>query len=116
MQHDKSSGLAIGIATMHAVTPTNTLLQQGGRKRFPSLSRPLSSMHCRPILDEVAGASFELSEAQYAANEREDTWVQKLLSLLVRFAMWMQPLTTVQVFNSIFGFLIDRVSRCPSAS
>ncbi len=64
---------------------------------------------CRPVLDEVAGVSYELTEAQYAANEREDTWVQRLLGLLVRFAMWLQPLTTGQVFSTILALVIDRV-------
>ncbi|KAK9828174.1 hypothetical protein WJX74_001770 [Apatococcus lobatus] len=63
----------------------------------------------RPVLDEVAGVSYELSEAQYAANEREDTWSQRLLGSLVRFATWLQPLTTGQVFDTILGFVIDRV-------
>lgn len=62
------------------------------------------------MLDEVAGFSYELSEAQYAANEREDTWVQRLLGMLVRFAHWLQPLTTGQVFDTIFCLVIDRVS------
>lgn len=73
-------------------------------------------MHCcRPVLDEVAGVSYELSEAQYAANEREDTWVQRLLGTLVRLAMWLQPLTTGQVFDAILGLIIDRVGAlsCP---
>ena len=65
------------------------------------------------MLDEVAGVSYELSEAQYAANEREDTWVQRLLGTLVRLAMWLQPLTTGQVFDAILGLIIDRVGALP---
>lgn len=64
---------------------------------------------CRPVLDEVTGVSYELSEAQYAANERQDTWVQRLLGTLVRLATWLQPLTTGQVFDAILGLIIDRV-------
>ena len=31
---------------------------------------------CRSPLDEVAAVSYVLTEAQYAANEAGDTWVQ----------------------------------------
>ena len=64
---------------------------------------------CRPVLDKVTGVSYELSEAQYAANEREDTWVQRLLGTLVSFATWLQPLTTGQVFDTILCLVLDRV-------
>ena len=68
---------------------------------------------CRPVLDEVTGVSYELSEAQYAANEREDTWVQRLVGTLVSFTTWLQPLTTGQVFDTILGLVLDRVGALP---
>jgi conserved oligomeric Golgi complex subunit 4 len=33
----------------------------------------------RPVLDSVATISYELSEAEYADNEMNDPWVQRLL-------------------------------------
>ena len=40
---------------------------------------------CRVPLDEVAAVSYVLTEAQYAANEAGDTWVQVWHSPVLKY-------------------------------
>ena len=63
----------------------------------------------RPILDEAAGASYELSEAQYADNEAGDTWVQRLLASLVAILQWLQPLLTPNNYDTLVASVLERV-------
>ena len=63
----------------------------------------------RPILDEAAGASYELSEAEYADNEAGDTWVQRLLAALVATLQWLQPLLTPNNYDTLVTSVLERV-------
>ena len=63
----------------------------------------------RPILDEAAGASYELSEAEYADNEAGDTWVQRLLGSLVAVLQWLQPLLTPNNYDTLVASVLERV-------
>ena len=65
----------------------------------------------RPILDEAAGASYELSEAAYADNEAGGTWVQRLLAALAAMLQWLQPLLTPNNYDTLVASVLERV-RC----
>jgi hypothetical protein len=64
----------------------------------------------RPLLDEAAGASYELSEAEYADNETGDTWVQRLLGALGAMLQWLQPLLTPANYDTLVASVLERVS------
>lgn len=69
-------------------------------------------------MDEAAAASYELSDAQYAANEVEATWVTALLGTLVGCLQWLQPMLTPGNFDALVASLLDKArapARCPSA-
>ncbi|EIE27386.1 COG4-domain-containing protein [Coccomyxa subellipsoidea C-169] len=70
----------------------------------------------RAMLDEAAGASYELSEEEYARNEVEDTWVQALLAMLCAILQWLQPFLTPNNYDALksdcalpFGQVVERV-------
>ena len=63
----------------------------------------------RPILDEVGQVSYELSDAEYAANEVEDTWVQGLLAGLGAYLNTLQPLLTPANYEQLVSLLLEKV-------
>ena len=64
----------------------------------------------RPILDEVGQVSYELSDAEYAANEVEDTWVQGLLAGLGAYLNTLQPLLTPANYEQLVSLLLEKVT------
>ena len=64
---------------------------------------------CRPILDEVAVVAYELSDAEYGANEVEDTWVQSLLGRLGAYLSTLQPLLTPANYDQLVSLLLEKV-------
>lgn len=71
---------------------------------------------CRPMLDEAASASYELTEAEYAANEVEDTWVQKLLGSMVAVLQWLQPLLTPSNYDALVASILEKVPSLMESS
>ena len=67
-----------------------------------------SLVPCRPALDEAAAASYELGDAEYAANEVEVTWVTSLLGTLVACLQWLQPMLTPGNFDALVASLLDK--------
>ncbi|XP_010263126.1 PREDICTED: conserved oligomeric Golgi complex subunit 4 [Nelumbo nucifera] len=65
----------------------------------------------RPVLDSVATISYELSEADYAENEVNDPWVQKLLHAVETNAAWLQPLMTPNNYDSFVHLIIDFIVK-----
>lgn len=65
----------------------------------------------RPMLDEAASASYELSEEEYARNEVEDTWVQALLAMLCAILQWLQPLLTPTNYDALVASLLEKARR-----
>ncbi|CAK0785054.1 hypothetical protein CVIRNUC_008259 [Coccomyxa viridis] len=63
----------------------------------------------RATLDEAAGASYELTDAEYAANEAGDTWVDHLLGILVALLQWLQPLLTPSNYDALVASLLQKV-------
>ena len=63
----------------------------------------------RPILDEVRQVDYELSDAEYAANEVEDTWVQGLLAGLGAYLNTLQPLLTPANYEQLVTLLLEKV-------
>ena len=63
----------------------------------------------RPILDEVGQVGYELSDAEYAANEVEDTWVQALLAALAAYLNTLQPLLTPANYEQLVALLLEKV-------
>lgn len=61
----------------------------------------------RPVLDSVATVSYELSEAEYADNEVNDPWVQRLLHSVETNVSWLQSLMTANNYDSFIHLVID---------
>lgn len=61
----------------------------------------------RPVLDNVATISYELSEAEYAENEVNDPWVQRLLHAVETNAAWLQSLMTANNYDSFIHLIIE---------
>lgn len=64
----------------------------------------------RSPLDEVAAVSYCLTEAQYAANEAGDTWVQALLGALGAALAGLQPLLTTNNYDLLVSLLLEEVA------
>ncbi|KAK4488720.1 hypothetical protein RD792_004500 [Penstemon davidsonii] len=65
----------------------------------------------RPVLDTVATISYELSEAEYADNEVNDPWVQRLLHAVENNVAWLQPLMTASNYDSFVHLVIDFIVK-----
>ncbi|XP_026388404.1 conserved oligomeric Golgi complex subunit 4-like [Papaver somniferum] len=65
----------------------------------------------RPVLDMVGTVSYELSEAEYAENEVNDPWVQKLLHAVETNAAWLQPAMTSSNYDSFVHLIIDFIVK-----
>ncbi|KAG5538177.1 hypothetical protein RHGRI_018930 [Rhododendron griersonianum] len=65
----------------------------------------------RSVLDSVATISYELSEAEYADNEVNDPWVQRLLHSVESNVAWFQPLMTANNYDSFVHLVIDFVVK-----
>ncbi|XP_057534976.1 conserved oligomeric Golgi complex subunit 4 [Amaranthus tricolor] len=65
----------------------------------------------RPILDNVATISYELSEAEYADNEVNDPWVQRLLHAVETNAAWLQPVMTANNYDTFVHLIIDFITK-----
>ncbi|GJT90661.1 conserved oligomeric Golgi complex subunit 4 [Tanacetum coccineum] len=65
----------------------------------------------RPVLDSVATVSYELSEEEYAENEVNDPWVQRLLHAVETNSGWLQPLMTSNNYDSFVHLVIDFIVK-----
>ncbi|XP_052194707.1 conserved oligomeric Golgi complex subunit 4-like [Diospyros lotus] len=65
----------------------------------------------RPVLDSVATISYELSEAEYADNEVNDPWVQRLLHSVETNVAWLQPVMTTNNYDSFVHLVIDFIVK-----
>nr|XP_043625281.1 conserved oligomeric Golgi complex subunit 4 [Erigeron canadensis] len=65
----------------------------------------------RPVLDSVATVSYELSEAEYAENEVNDPWVQRLLHAVETNSGWLQSLMTSNNYDSFVHLVIDFIVK-----
>ncbi|GFP98871.1 conserved oligomeric golgi complex subunit 4 [Phtheirospermum japonicum] len=65
----------------------------------------------RPVLDSVATISYELSEAEYADNEVNDPWVQRLLHAVETNVAWLQPLMTANNYDTFLHLVIDFIVK-----
>ncbi|KAJ0953454.1 hypothetical protein HanRHA438_Chr00c76g0862781 [Helianthus annuus] len=65
----------------------------------------------RAILDSVATVSYDLSEAEYAENEVNDPWVQRLLHAVETNTGWLQPLMTANNYDSFVHLVIDFIVK-----
>ncbi|OVA04695.1 Exocyst complex component Sec6 [Macleaya cordata] len=65
----------------------------------------------RPVLDTVGTISYELSEAEYAENEVNDPWVQKLLHAVETNVAWLQPAMTSSNYDSFVHLIIDFIVK-----
>ena len=83
--------------------------------RKPQKVRDRNTFMNRPILDEAASASYELSEAEYADNEAGNTWVQRLLGSLVAVLQWLQPLLTPNNYDTLVSSILEKASPARAA-
>ncbi|KAJ8748462.1 hypothetical protein K2173_003358 [Erythroxylum novogranatense] len=65
----------------------------------------------RPVLDSVATVSYELSESEYADNEVNDPWVQRLLHAVETNVSWLQQLMTAINYDSFVHLVIDFIVK-----
>nr|GMD36412.1 conserved oligomeric Golgi complex subunit 4 [Ipomoea batatas] len=65
----------------------------------------------RPVLDNVATISYEISEAEYADNEVNDPWVQRLLHAVESNVAWLQPLMTANNYDTFIHLVIDFIVK-----
>ncbi|XP_028752306.1 conserved oligomeric Golgi complex subunit 4 [Neltuma alba] len=65
----------------------------------------------RPILDTVGTVSYDLSEAEYADNELNDPWVQRLLHAVETNVAWLQPLMTANNYDTFVHLVIDFIVK-----
>ncbi|GKU87855.1 hypothetical protein SLEP1_g2188 [Rubroshorea leprosula] len=65
----------------------------------------------RPVLDGVATISYELSEAEYADNEVNDPWVQRLLHAVETNAAWLQPSMTANNYDLFVHLIINFIAK-----
>ncbi|KAD4982576.1 hypothetical protein R6Q59_002186 [Mikania micrantha] len=65
----------------------------------------------RPVLDTVATVSYELSEAEYAENEVNDPWVQRLLHTVETNTGWLQPIMTANNYDTFIHLVIDFIVK-----
>ncbi|OMO76067.1 hypothetical protein CCACVL1_15936 [Corchorus capsularis] len=88
---------------------SNTFKQalNGGMEQLVSTVTP----RIRPVLDSVATISYELSESEYADNEMNDPWVQRLLHAVENNVAWLQPLMTANNYDSFVHLVIDFIVK-----
>ncbi|KAI4328981.1 hypothetical protein L6164_021291 [Bauhinia variegata] len=65
----------------------------------------------RPVLDNVGTISYELSEVEYADNEVNDPWVQRLLHAVETNVAWLQPLMTANNYDTFVHLVIDFIVK-----
>ncbi|KAL6553066.1 Golgi transport complex subunit 4 [Orobanche gracilis] len=65
----------------------------------------------RPVLDSVATISYEISEAEYADNEVNDPWVQRLLHAVETNVAWLQSLMTANNYDAFLHLVIDFIVK-----
>ncbi|XP_077237861.1 conserved oligomeric Golgi complex subunit 4 [Tasmannia lanceolata] len=65
----------------------------------------------RSVLDSVGTISYELSEAEYAENEVNDPWVQRLLHSVETNAVWLQPTMTMNNYDVFVHLVIDFIVK-----
>lgn len=60
-------------------------------------------------MDEAASVSYELTEAAYSANELGETWVQRMLAVLMACFGFVQPLLAPTLYDSLIDNVLDKV-------
>lgn len=65
----------------------------------------------RSLVDAVAAVSYELTEAQYAENEVNDPWVQKLLHAVEGSVTWLQPVLTTTNYDTLVLLIVDFLAK-----
>ncbi|KAF5201671.1 Conserved oligomeric golgi complex subunit, partial [Thalictrum thalictroides] len=64
-----------------------------------------------PVLDTFETINYELSETEYAENEVNNPWVQKLLHAVETSIVWLLPALTVNNYDSFVHFVIDFIIK-----
>ncbi|KAF5839444.1 hypothetical protein DUNSADRAFT_727 [Dunaliella salina] len=83
-------------------------LRQSHIKSLEALADALMP-RLRPVMDEIATASYALSEAEYSAGEFGDGWASRLLVVLEATLLWMQPLLTTNNYEGVLHSVLDKV-------
>ena len=65
----------------------------------------------KPSVDVVQALSFDLSDAEYASREAEDTWLSDFLSKLEDALGWVQPLLTAQNYEHLVHSVLGQVAK-----
>lgn len=95
---------------MNELVETATALKQLGQGALEQLANSIVP-RLRPALDAVSAVSYDLSEAQYAENEVDDPWVQRLVMLVEQNLGTLQPLLTPNNYDSLVAQVTDLVVR-----
>lgn len=71
---------------------------------------PLISLSFRsPFMDEVSTVNFELTEAQYAANEVAESWVQRFLVAFMACLQFLSPIMAGGPYDAVVSNILDKV-------
>eukprot|EP00249_Psilotum_nudum_P021597 c28167_g1_i1 orf=66-2351(+) len=89
---------------------TNNIFRQLLNAGLEQLSNSVTP-RLRIILDSVGVISYELTEAQYAENEVNNPWVQKLLHTVDTSAAWLQSVMTTNIYDSFVHLIIDFIVK-----
>lgn len=95
---------------MSELAETNNAFKQVLNAGLEQLASSITP-RLRPILDTVATISYELSEMQYAENEINDPWVQKILHAVETNVTWLQPVMTTNNYDSLVHLIIDFIVK-----
>ena len=60
-------------------------------------------------MDEAASVSYQLTEAAYSANELGETWVQRMLAVLMACFGFVQPLLAPTLHDTLIDNVLDKV-------
>lgn len=60
-------------------------------------------------MDEAASVSYELTEAAFSANELGETWVQRMLAVLMACFGFVQPLLAPTLYDTLIDNVLDKV-------
>ena len=60
-------------------------------------------------MDEVSTVNFELTEAQYAANEVAESWVQRFLVAFMACLQFLSPIMAAGPYDAVVSNILDKV-------
>ena len=86
------------LSVLSELAKTAADLRQANTRSLEQLAE-LAVPRLRPVLDEVAAVSYQLSDAEYGAREAEEGWSHRLMAALQPLMVWIQPALTTNNYE-----------------